>query len=200
MPERSGWAKITELGTKASVTLAKWKNRVGCSNPRSGMCTKKRDGRVCVRHWTLDLCRLFVVSSKKLDAYSATVVHFRSSGIFEVLFEIFAQLLNLPEVSFARPTPKILQLFAKSHFRSLFSTREQFPVFLWLCNGTPFVLQTSRTFKFRFEYLNLQNFQDTSTLVWSFFDSLNMQEEYFDFRKFIYKATISITIQELHLR
>lgn len=111
------------------------------------MCTKKRDGCVCVRHWTLDLCRLFVVSSKKLDAYRSTVVHFRSFGIFEVLFEIFAQLLNLPEVSFARPTPKILQLFAKSHFRSLFSTREQFPVFLSLCNGTSFVRQTFSTFK-----------------------------------------------------
>lgn len=111
------------------------------------MCTKKRDGRVCVRHWTLDLCRLFVVSSKKLDAYRVTVVHFRSFGIFEVLFEIFAQLLNLSEVSFARPTPKILQLFAKSRFRSLFSTREEFSVFLWLCNGTLFVCQTSRTFE-----------------------------------------------------
>lgn len=80
-------------------------------------------------------------------SYRETVAHFRSFEIFEVLFEVFARLLNLPEVSFTRPTPKILRLFTKSHFRSLFSKREEFlPVFLWLCNGTPFVRQTSRTF------------------------------------------------------
>ena len=81
-------------------------------------------------------------------SYRETVAHFRSFEIFEVLFEVFARLLNLPEVSFTRPTPKILRLFTKSHFRSLFSKREEFlPVFLWLCNGTPFVRQTSRTFE-----------------------------------------------------
>lgn len=150
-------------------------------------------------HSISDAFSLFLL--RNWTSYRAKAVHFRSFGIFEVLFEIFAQSLNLPKVSFARPTPKILRLFTKSHFRPLFSTREEFPVFPWLCNGTPFVRQTSRTFKLSIRASQLAKLSTHFNFGMEFLRLVEygrgiLRVSKIQFQKFSSKVTISISIQD----